>query len=94
MFILRTIEETRENENAQWTSHVTNLELGDCYTLFYRDSKEFAPLLESHGENVGDIRIILISEAQRQGIFLMGNTETVRHNYFIMTDTGKTFERL
>lgn len=96
MFILRTIEETREDEKAQWSQFVSNLELGNCYTVHYPESKFFIPLLQSEfpDEDIKNVRAIITPGSSTQLLLLTMNTETLRHEYFIMTDSGRTFERL
>jgi len=92
MYTLRIIEETRENEKALFERSVTNHALGNSYTVFVKgQSKRFKE--EVPDELSKDVKAVLIGDTG--GYFwIRENSENELRSYFIMTDSGKTFEKL
>lgn len=96
MYTLRIIEEKRENEKASFEQIIKNFEMGTSYTRVEREcgGSVFNNLIKDYPECVkSTIRAFLI----------FGNGETYpisqddnNHHwlYFIMTDSGKTLERI
>lgn len=96
MFTLRIIEETRKSKNAPFEQVIENFALGNSYTELKKGStSEFDDLMKmNHPETSPDgISVLLVSEMGRE-FFIEDETELKRYDYFIMTDGGKTFERL
>ncbi|MFA6917000.1 MAG: hypothetical protein WC222_11425 [Parachlamydiales bacterium] len=96
MYTLRIIEETRTDESKPFEQVTENFSLGNSYTILRKDSTtEFNRRLDEMfpGEDRVKIRLILIPESGHE-FFIMEETPLERFDYFIMTDSGKTFERL
>lgn len=95
MYTLRIIENTRENEENLFEQVIENFELGNSYSIIKKgSSKEFDSQLEECFENdKKDIRLLLCAE---NGIkfHILNNNKNRIFEYFIMTDSGKTFEKL
>ncbi len=95
MYTLRIIEETRENEKAPFEQIIGNYELGCSYSKIEREmSKEFDQIIKNYPDyKKEEIRSIICGENERE-YFIMKNGTNINHSYFIMTDSGKTFEKL
>lgn len=104
MFALRIIEETRESENAPFEQIQNNHALGRGYSKLKQGvTKEFdleierlTPQLQENWPNL-DVKTqvdSIISGENGDSWFIMKDTPLKRHQYFIMTETGATFERL
>ena len=95
MYTLRIIEETRENEKAPFEQVIENFELGGSYTQIHKGcSNEFDRITkENQGGDTDGIRAVLCGENEKV-FFIMKNSKNMVFSYFIMTDSGKTFERL
>ena len=95
MYTLRIIEETRENENVPFEQVIENFELGNAYTKIEKGcSKEFDRIAkENAGGNTEDVRAVLCGENELI-FFIMNNNKNMTYSYFIMTESGKTLERL
>jgi hypothetical protein len=96
MFALRIIEETRENENAPFEQVIENFALGNSYAVLKKGAtREFDEEMKASHPDVktDDIRVLLCAE---NGLHFHLKKETIlsRQDYFIMTESGKTFERL
>lgn len=104
MFTLRIIEETRENENAPFEQVIENHSLGKSYAKLKQGiTKEFDSEVENLKEQLKenwpnlDVKTevdTLICGDNGEQFFVMKDTPLKRHDYFIMTENGKTFERL
>ena len=105
MFTLRIIEETRENENAPFEQVIENHLLGKSYAKLKQGvTKEFeteieyfkAQLKEDWPQhiNVKTEVDMLICGDNGDKFFIMKETPLKRYDYFIMSENGKTFERL
>lgn len=96
MFALRIIEETRENENHPFEQVVENYALGNYYSQLKKGStKEFDELMKKEypEHDVETVRAIIIGE-NKLTMFVEENSENKQYSYFVMTENGKTFERL
>jgi hypothetical protein len=92
MFTLRIIEETRENEKAPFEQSVTNHSLGSSYAIFAKgESKIFKE--EVPDELSEGIKAVLFG-GTGGSFWIRENTVNELRYYFIMTDSGKTFEKL
>lgn len=97
MFILRIIEETRENESLPFEQVIENFELGNSYSVlkrgitgeFHKEIKDYC--LDEKREN--EINALLCGE---NGIKFFIEKEQLNSHYFyyIMTENGNTFENL
>ena len=95
MYTLRIIEETRENEKSPFEQVIRNIEIGSSYTRIQRgESSVFDNLLNDYPE---------YAKVSIRAFLLFGNGEVypvsendTNHNwsYFVMNESGKTFERL
>lgn len=96
MYTLRVIEETRKDEKSPFSQIIRNHELGSSYSKIVKEHNltEFNHLIEEHTFFEKD-RIIAIIDGGNGEIFpIYDNTENERNNYFVMTENGKTFERI
>lgn len=82
MFILRTVFTYSQGEGVK---EMSNVSLGDAYNVYYEESYYFKE--EAKQRNLKDSFAIIIAKDKR--IDLLCNT-----TYYIMTEDGKTFERL
>lgn len=99
MYTLRIIEEERDNENLPFDQVIENFEIGKSYSVIRKGkSKEFDAILETYeGVNKEEIDAILCVERMydNNNVFFIYHPTALRQNhYFVMTDSGKTFERL
>lgn len=96
MFALRIIEEERENKNAPFQQVIENFELGSSYSKIKKGStKEFDKLIKEKFPDTDKNGIeSLICAENGHTFFIEDNTENKVYSYFIMTESGKTFERL
>jgi len=95
MYTLRIIEETRENENVPFEQVLENFELGDSYSFIKKGcSKEFDRIVnENQGGDASEIKAVICGENGKV-FFIMKSTKCMEYSYFIMTESGKTLERL
>lgn len=104
MFTLRIIEEMRENENAPVERIENNHSLGKGYSKLKQGvTKEFdleierlAPQLKENWPNLNvktEVDSIIRGE-NGDSWFIMKEAPLANYSYFIMTETGATFERL
>jgi hypothetical protein len=96
MYTLRIIEETRQDEKKPFDQVIENFSLGNSYTILRKGSTtEFDTFLDERfpGEDRTKIRKVIIPESNHE-FFIMEETPLERFDYFVMTDSGKTFERL
>ena len=99
MYTLRIIEETRDNENLPFDQVIENFEIGKSYSIIRKDkSKEFDAILSTYeGIDKEEIAAILCVERMYDDnnvFFIYHPTALKQYHYFVMTDSGKTFERL
>ncbi len=95
MYTLRVIEETRENEKATFEQVIRNIEMGGSYTRVQRGcSTVFDNTLKDYPEYAkGIVRAFLIF-GNGEVYPISENDDNHNWSYFVMTDSGKTFERL
>jgi len=104
MFTLRIIEETRENENAPFEQVIENHSLGKSYAKLKQGvTKEFDIEVERLKDELkedwpktdvkNDVDSLICGQ-NGEVFFIMKETPLKRYDYFIMTENGKTFERL
>lgn len=100
MYTLRIIEETRENTTDQFQQVVENFYLGNSYSIIKNGaSKEFDSIIESKypdasfESNKEGIRALICAQ-NGVDFFVWVNDDLRRFDYFIMTENGKTFEKL
>ena len=96
MFTLRIIEETRGSENDPFEQVIENFEVGYSYSILKKgDTKEFDQLMrrEYPESEIESIESLLCTE-QGRVFFIWTPTKLQVYSYFIMSEGGKTFERL
>lgn len=96
MYTLRIIEETRENEKFPFEQVIENFELGNSYSRIKKGcSKEFDSIIKKNFplESTEEVESIICGENEKV-FFIYEITELRNNAYFIMTDSGKTLERL
>ncbi len=95
MYTLRVIIEERSDEKKPFEQVIDNYALGNSYRIAKRGiSKEFEEgIKEFPAESANDVKAVLFSEKE-QTWFIMESGENIKYSYFIMTENGKTFERL
>lgn len=100
MFTLRIIQEERKDVNHQFQQVIENFEIGNSYSVLKNGATyEFDDLLikkypDSYTEtNKAEISAIVCCE-NGLDFFIFKNGELRNFTYFIMTENGKTFERL
>jgi len=95
MYTLRIIEETREDEKSPFEQVIENFELGGSYSIIKKgSSREFDEQLKDWpSEDKSQIESIVCGQSGVQ-FFIFIPTMKRNNTYFIMTDSGKTFERL
>lgn len=91
MYTLRIIEEERTNVNEPFEVVVKNFELGDAYTKIYKESSsEFSKYV---GDEFESVYCVVIARNGHE-FYITNNTELRRFTYYIMSDSGNTFEKL
>ena len=95
MYTLRLIEEFKVDGKLPWQQSVSNFELGNGYTLF----KGFHPILLKARDGFEDVEtkeklLCLIHGENKREFNIWNSDEHTKRTYFIMTDSGQTFERL
>lgn len=96
MFVLRIIEETRQSENEPFEQVIENFEIGNSYSRVKKGvTKEFDQIMESDFPEYEKepIESLLCTEHGRT-FFIWTPTPLRVYSYFIMSESGKTFERL
>ena len=95
MYTLRVIIESRSNEKKPFDQVIDNYSLGNSYRIAKKGiSKQFAEGIKEFPEvDDEDVRAVIFSEKQTTWFIRNGNDNT-KYSYFIMTENGKTFERL
>ena len=96
MYSLRIIEETRESESVPFEQVIENFEIGSSYSILKKGAtKEFDEIMETEflGSDVMPIESLLCTEHGRK-FFIWTPTPLRNYSYFIMSENGKTFERL
>ena len=96
MYTLRIVKCTRKDEDLPFDSVIENFELGDAYSIIQKNkTSEFSKIMreEFHSEDPVTIYSILCGSNGKR-FFIECFTSLKEYNYFIMTDSVKTFERL
>lgn len=100
MYTLRIIEEKRASKDDPFESVVKNFELGNSYSILKNGStRKFDELLASKypdsnkESNKAKIRAIICGQNEWE-FFIFADSENEVFHYFVMTESGKTFERL
>jgi len=94
MYTLRIIEETRADESMPFEQVIENFELGDAYATIKNGITEFDKIMERYpNENKELIKVIICGENGDE-IFVRQNDTLNEYTYFIMSESGKTFEKL
>lgn len=96
MFVLRIIEEERKNTSAPFEQVIENFELGNAYTRLKKNStSEFDEVMKHYYPETSkdDIDSIICGHNGLR-FFIVCNTELKTNAYFIMTESGQTFERI
>ena len=96
MFALRIVQESRKTADAPFEQAIENFELGKSYAVLTKGkTKEFEErIAEKHtGTDTSGIYGIVCGE-NGWDFFLCDPTELKENTYFVMADSGKTYERL
>lgn len=95
MFTLRIIEEKRENENVPFEQVIENFEIGSSYSVVRKGfSREFDELMKKWSDMKNENVIAILSAENGMEFHIIKNDKLSNYQYFIMTENGKTFERL
>lgn len=98
MYTLRILEKSR-NSTVEAFDYVTeNFEIGTSYTLLRSDSGKFERIMKDRYPNLKeekrkDIRAILCC-GNGDSFFIERENELRCYSYYIMTESGNTFEKL
>lgn len=96
MFILRIIQEDRQDASSPFEQVIDNFELGSSYAVLKKGhTAEFDKIMKSEypGASLDGIEGIVCG--QNDVKFLIEKNTTLRErSYFIMTDSGETFEKI
>lgn len=95
MYTLRVIIEERSDEKKPFEQVIDNYALGNSYRVAKKGvSKQFEDGLKEYPkESTEGVKAVLFSE-KGETWFIMESSENVKYSYFIMTENGKTFDRL
>lgn len=96
MYTLRIIEETRKTVDEPFQQVVENFYVGSSYSILRKGlTKEFNEIFtrEFPEKSPENIDALLICDSGRI-FFIEHMTDLMNYTYYIMTDNGKTFERL
>ena len=100
MFALRIIEEERVDDSSKFHEVIENFELGNSYSVITKGkTDEFDELIKDDfpngemDETAETVRAIVCGE---NGVhfWVQHDTPKYKYAYFIMTESGKTFEKL
>jgi len=94
MYTLRIIEETRYDETMPFEQIIENFELGNSYTKIKNGVREFDAIMDEYPEEPRDLIRYIICSDHGNEFFIMENSENMQYSYFIMTESGSTFEKL
>jgi len=95
MYTLRIIEEERLDENSPFDQITENFELGEAYSTIKNGTKEFDRIMKETypDENVENIDSLVCADNGNTFFVFKRSTNKV-FSYFIMTENGKTLEKL
>lgn len=96
MYTLRIIEEKRKDEKSSFEQIIENQELGDAYTVFHKGiTKEFDSRMDTEFKDFDKSQVrALVVGSNGKSFFILNNKDNYQNTYYIMTDGGKTLERL
>jgi len=96
MYTLRIIEETRDSENDPFEQVVENFSLGNSYAVLKNGTtKEFDRVMSAEFPETERSHIKALICGENKDVFFVEENEANRNfQYYIMTECGKTFERL
>lgn len=96
MFILRIIQEDRMKLTVEFGQVIENFELGSSYSILKKDiTPEFDAIMKAKYPEVDSTQLIgIICGENGTDFFIEKDTEDSRRSYYLMTESGKTFERL
>ena len=96
MFILRIVQEDRKTKIAPFEQVIENFELGDAYTRLEKGhTSEFDEVVDKEFPDFKKEEIdSVICGSNGRKYFVETDTELKQRSYFIMTESGQTFERL
>ena len=92
MYTLRIIEETRKNEKLPFVQVIRNVNLGNSYSTCTNGSAEFDNIVSGFPKDNAIRKIVIDSKYLEHTV--LSNNKLRNYSYFIMTENGKTFERL
>jgi hypothetical protein len=96
MYTLRIIEETRPDTGSMFNQVIENHELGSSYSKLEKGkTKEFTRIMGElfPKESPEEVESLICAENEKV-FFIMERTQLRENTYFIMSDNGKTFEKL
>lgn len=95
MFVLRIIEKTREDKSIPFEEVIENFEIGISYTRLWKGTSEFNEIMEREFPEADKepIESLVCTELGRY-FFIWHPNELRVYDYFIMSENGKTFERM
>lgn len=108
MYTLRVIEEKRVDKDSPFDSETHNFYLGAHYSVYRRGlSRAFERFLANNNKEkkvfddsscvaapLNDIRGIVLAEEGSKVIHLLDDSENIKRNYYIVMESGRTFERI
>lgn len=95
MIYLRIVEKTRKNESAPFISIANTAELGITYSNIPKEHEMFDEIVKKEYPDIStdNVRELICGENGTIW-FLEEDSDNCKYSYFIMSDTGKTVERL
>lgn len=94
MFTLRVIEETRESVNVPFDQVIENFFLGAAYSVVKNGTREFDRIMKAEYPETDKERVVALVCGENERWFVEKNTDLRNFTYYIMTENGKTYERL
>lgn len=97
MFTLRIIEKTRTSKDFAFDEVVENFALGNSYSILIQGlTKEFNKIMEEKyaGVDRSIVKGLLIRELDGDIFFIYNKDDLQEYTYYILTDGGKTFDRI
>ena len=101
MFILRTVEDVQmlrppgqEGGKLPIATNIKNLLIGDDYEVVKHTCSQFSAYLHKYELDADEVldRVMFLTSTNLNRELILWKTETVSH--YIMTESGKTFEKL
>ena len=96
MYTLRIIEEFKTSEKSPWQQSITNIELGNSYTLC-KGAPTITPIkLDQKSDAVVSVENIssVIKGENGKEINILESSKNTNRLYFVLTECGTTFERI